>query len=298
MYQESLALDQVLSTPDRRRHERRPVRGMRHDSDRVQMLGYAIDLIRPEEVMLHMEHCIEAGQRSIIGNHNLHSLYLTPRTPGMDRIYEMADIIQLDSTPLVYFGKLLGYPIQPMHRSTYLDWREHFWSLANRKGWRIFYLGGAEGVVEAAQQALSARYPGAVIGGRSGYFDAGHGSQDNQAVLDLIHEFSPDVLFVGMGMPRQEQWIADNISDLPVCPILPVGAAFDYEAGVQKAAPRWMGAVGLEWLFRLVADPKRLFSRYCVEPWFLIKPALKDLKAARQRKKTRDQDQAATMSSA
>ena len=85
-------------------------------------------------------------------------------------------------------------------------------------------------------------------------------------------------------MPRQELWIVQNLAALPDAVILPVGAAFDYEAGAQKAAPRWMGPLGLEWLFRLAADPRRLFVRYCVEPWFLIGPALADLKAAGDRR--------------
>ncbi|HEY0053078.1 MAG TPA: WecB/TagA/CpsF family glycosyltransferase, partial [Caulobacteraceae bacterium] len=95
--------------------------------------------------------------------------------------------------------------------------------------------------------------------------------------------FRPDVLMVGMGMPRQELWILDHFEALPDCVILPVGAAFDYEAGVQAAAPRWMGRLGLEWLFRLAHDPKRLFVRYCVEPWTLVGPALGDLRRARRR---------------
>ena len=124
-----------------------------------------------------------------------------------------------------------------------------------------------------------------MVKGLSGYFDATPGSLGNTAVLAAIKDFAPHVLFVGMGMPRQELWIADNLASLPLVPILPVGAAFDYEAGVQKAAPRWMGRLGVEWLFRLFADPKRLFARYCIEPWFLIGPALGDVRAAMRRRK-------------
>lgn len=283
MYQDALTTDNGAEPHERRRQPRLPIRARRADAQRVRMLGGAIDLMRPEEVLRFLEDCVLREQQSVIGNHNLHSLYLLPRTPGMQRIYDLADVVQLDSTPLVWFGRLLKLPVRPFHRSTYLDWREHFWGLANRKGWRVLYVGGAEGVAQAAAARLQGLYPGAEIEGLSGYFDVTPGSLGNQAVLGAIRTFSPDVLFVGMGMPRQEIWIADNIGHLPPCPILPVGAAFDYEAGVQKAAPRWMGRLGLEWLFRLAVDPRRLFSRYCVEPWFLIGPALQDLKAARRR---------------
>lgn len=285
MYQEPHGVDQAKAAPDRRARERRPFRQQRRPEERVRILGEIVDLMRPEEVLLHVERCVEAGRRSVVANHNLHSLYLLPRTPGMRRIYDLADVVELDSTPLIHFARLLGLHSRPFHRCTYLDWRAHFWSLADRKGWRVLYVGGADGVAEQAAAQVFQRYPGAVLKGMTGYFDATPGSAGNEAVLAEVRDFRPDILFVGMGMPRQELWIADNIEALPNAVILPVGAAFDYEAGVQKAAPRWMGRMGIEWLFRLFADPKRLYARYCVEPWFLIGPALKDVREAWARRK-------------
>lgn len=285
MYHAPADFDPSGPPPDRRRAPRRPFRQSRRAQERIRLLGEPVDLVRPEEVLLHLERSIEAGVRSVIANHNLHSLYLIRRTPEMRRLYDAADLIELDSTPLIHFARLLGFPARPCHRCTYLDWRDHFWSLADRKGWRVLYVGGADGVAEEAARRLSARYPRATVAGLSGYFDAAPGSAGNAATLAAVQAFQPDVLFVGMGMPRQEVWIADNLADLPSVPILPVGAAFDYEAGVQKAAPRWMGPLGVEWLFRLMADPGRLFARYCVEPWFLIGPALADVKAALRRRR-------------
>jgi N-acetylglucosaminyldiphosphoundecaprenol N-acetyl-beta-D-mannosaminyltransferase len=163
---------------------------------------------------------------------------------------------------------------RPAHRCTYLDWREHFWNVAQREGWRVYYLGGVPGVVEAAAKALGERWVGLGIGGRDGYF----APEEEAAVVQAITAFQPHVLLVGMGMPLQEAFILRNLEALPPCVILPVGAAFDYEAGVQTPAPRWMGRMGLEWLFRLSRDPRRLFTRYCVEPWSLLGPAWEDLK--------------------
>ncbi|MDP1985989.1 WecB/TagA/CpsF family glycosyltransferase, partial [Phenylobacterium sp.] len=244
------------------------------------VLGGEIDLARPEEVMAALTAWVEADTPALIANHNLHSLYLLRRRPELATFFAAADLIEADSTPLLAFAALLGLPARPFHRCTYLDWRPHFWSLADRHGWRVFYLGAAPGVAQQAAERLSADYPGAAIGVHDGYFDAAPGSADNTAVREEIAAFAPDVLMVGMGMPRQELWILDNRAALPPCVILPVGAAFDYEAGAQKAAPRWMGRAGLEWLFRLVADPRRLWRRYGVEPWFLLGPALADLGVA------------------
>jgi N-acetylglucosaminyldiphosphoundecaprenol N-acetyl-beta-D-mannosaminyltransferase len=154
--------------------------------------------------------------------------------------------------------------------------------VADRKGWRVLSVGGGPGVGEAAALRLKAAYPCAEIAVHHGFFDARPDSAENAAVLARIADFRPHVLFVGMGMPRQELWIADNYDRLPPCVILSVGAAFDYEAGVQSAAPRWMGRAGIEWAYRLFRDPRRLFVRYCIEPWSLIPLALADIRAARR----------------
>ncbi len=283
MFQEQTGVPVATAPPDRRRTPRTKFRHRRRATERIRLLGEPIDLVRREELMEQLEQWVGDGQTRIVANHNLHSLYLIRREPEMRAMYDRADLIELDSTPLVHFARFLGLGTRGFHRCTYLDWREHFWSLANRNHWRVMYVGGASGVAEKAARRLSARYPGVVIATRDGYFDAAAGSAGNAATVAAVQAFQPDVLMVGMGMPRQEAWIARNHADLPPTVILPVGAAFDYEAGAQRAAPRWMGRFGLEWLFRLVVDPRRLFVRYCVEPWFLIGPALADIRAARRR---------------
>lgn len=278
MYHERDGFNLAIALPDRRRRVRRPHRMSRRVGERVRMLGEAMDLVRPEEVLRQTRCWVEDGVQAVVANHNLHSLYLVRRDAGMRAFYDQADLVQVDSKPLLWFGRLKGLPARGCHRSTYLDWRDHFWSLADRLGWRVMYVGGAEGVAATAARRLADRYPGAVLATRSGYFDAEPGADDNAAVIASIQAFEPNILLVGMGMPRQEAWIARNLAALPACVIFNVGAAFDYEAGAQKAAPRWMGALGLEWLFRLAGDPKRMFRRYCIEPWSLLGPAIRDLR--------------------
>jgi N-acetylglucosaminyldiphosphoundecaprenol N-acetyl-beta-D-mannosaminyltransferase len=269
--------------PDRRDDARREFRKARRAEERIVLLGEPIDLVKPEEVLHHMQRWILQRKKAIVANHNLNSLALMQRVPSMKAFYDKAELIELDSTPLVYFAKFLGLNSRPFHRCTYLDWRDHFWSLVNRNGWRVMYVGGTQEVVDTARERLMARYPRARISGCNGFFDATPGSQDNQDILDQATLFQPHILFVGMGMPRQELWIQQNLDALPDCVIFSVGAAFDYEAGAQKPAPRWMGRVGVEWLFRLLTDPKRLFKRYCVEPWILGDLIRADVTAAAKR---------------
>ena len=283
MFDQQMALSNVVAAPDRRVRSRVPHRLNRREGERIRLLGQVMDKVRPEEVMHQLEIWVENGVKAVIANHNLHSLHLIRTEPRLAEFYALADLVQIDSTPLIAFGRLVGRGTRRKHRSTYLDWREHFWSLADRKGWRVMFIGGAEGVADAAAERLKARHGRVDLAVRSGYFDATPGSEDNGRLVAEISECAPQVLLVGMGMPRQEIWIADHLDALPDCVVLNVGAAFDYEAGVQKAAPRWVGRLGLEWLYRLAVDPKRLFHRYCVEPWHLMGPIMDDLRAALRR---------------
>ena len=266
--------------PDRRSVVRRPIRVARRARERVRLLGQTVDLVRPEEVLHHVQAWVSQGCKALVANHNLNSLNLVRHHAEMADFYRKADLVEVDSAPLIAFARLLGIHGKAFHRCTYLDWRDHFWSLADRQGWRILYLGGAPGVAETARQRLSAAYPGATIAVRDGFFDATPGSADTLSVLAEIAAFRPQILFVGMGMPRQEQWISRNFHALPDSVIFSVGAAFDYEAGAQRPAPRWMGRMGLEWLYRLVRDPRRLAKRYLVEPWGLIDLIAADVLAA------------------
>lgn len=253
-----------------------PFRRQRRAEERMKALGAWLDFVKPEEVMLFLLRAVRARRQVVIANHNSHSLYLMRRERWLREFYDSADLVQVDSQPLILWSKLRGRAAQRFHRSTYLDWRETFWAMAAAEGLKVYFVGGEPGVADRATEALKSRWPGAEIGCHHGYFDCGDGAAANEEVLNKIAAFAPDVLLVGMGMPRQELWIHRNLDRLPHCAILPVGAAFDYEAGHQTAAPRWMGRLGVEWAYRLFADPRRMFSRYCIEPWFLLGAVLND----------------------
>ncbi|HEX2561724.1 WecB/TagA/CpsF family glycosyltransferase [Phenylobacterium sp.] len=247
--------------------------------ERIALLGAEVDLITPQEVMEALAGFVASGQPAVIANHNAHSLYLLRREPHLPAFFRTADLIEIDSRPMILWGRLLGLPVHGRHRCTYLDWREDFWSLAERKGWRVFYLGGAPGVAESGAERLRLRWPGLELAVRHGYFDARAESEENLDVVAQIRAYDPHVVLVGMGMPRQEAWIHQNRTAFRRGVFMPVGAALDYEAGVQSMAPRWLGPVGLEWLYRLATQPRRLAFRYLVEPWFLLPAMARDVAA-------------------
>jgi N-acetylglucosaminyldiphosphoundecaprenol N-acetyl-beta-D-mannosaminyltransferase len=255
------------------RHNRRP-------EERVRVLGGAMDLVRPEEVFHFVAGKVAARQSAIVANHNLHSLYLIRQDAKIAEFYRKSDLIEVDSVPLIFWARIVGRASRRFHRCTYLDWRDAFWRRAIAENWKVFFVGGAPGVGDKAAARIQSDWPGAQIQTHHGYFDVASDSAGNQAVVEAINAYRPDVLLVGMGMPRQEIWVLENQAKLGPCVAFTVGGAFDYEAGVQRPSPRWMGQVGMEWLFRLMVDPRRLFTRYCVEPWHLMGPALHDLRKA------------------
>lgn len=252
-----------------------------HPSRRIRLLGAEVDVTTPDDVLRFTEQRIRQGRKGLIANHNAHSLALMKRSAPMRAFYARADLIEVDSRPLIAWAQLMGLPLEGAHRSTYLDWRERFWALAAAHGWRVFHLGGAPGVAETAAARIRARWPGVRLAARHGYFDHDRNSAANRAVLAEIAAFNPDVVFVGMGMPLQEAWIDQNYEALPGV-VFSIGGAFDYEAGVQPLPPRWLGRLGLEWLYRFATQPRRLFHRYFVEPWALAPDALTDLVAYRR----------------
>jgi len=278
---ERLRADTATSGP------RRAYRLKRRPEERVVLLGQIMDMVRPEEVLHFVANHVAQGKRAIVANHNAHSLCLLRDNAELQAFYDRADLVEVDSRPLLMWAKLTGRNSQAFHRCTYLDWRDDFWEIAAVHGWRVFYLGSAPGVAATAVENLRKTRPALNIAVRDGFFDMTPGSAEGEAVLAEINAFRPDVLMVGMGMPRQEIWIHRTYDRLHPCVVMPVGAAFDYEAGVQKAAPRWMGRLGVEWLFRLAVDPRRLFHRYCVEPWRLLGLLAEDAMVSRRQRTLR-----------
>src|SRR6185295_1743238 len=107
---------------------------------RVRLLGAEMDVITPAETLAFAAGVVAAGGKAVVANHNTHSLFLLPRTPGLGDYFAGADIIQIDSTPMIAWGRLLGLPLSRAHRSTYLDWRDEFWRMADARRWRVYYL--------------------------------------------------------------------------------------------------------------------------------------------------------------
>lgn len=243
----------------------------------MNLLGITVYPLTIKDLHSLIAEAVTCSQQWIIANHNLHSIYLYHYDSKMRAFYAKADYIHLDGMAIVLLGKLLGLPLRREHRVTYADWTDPLMAESAQQGWRVFYLGSKPGVAESGAEFLRERFPSLQIATAHGYFDVRSDSQENRAVLEMINAYQPHVLMMGMGMPRQEHWVLDNLEHISANAILTAGAAIDYVAGAVPTPPRWAGRLGLEWLFRLLAEPKRLWRRYLVEPWFILRLFLTEL---------------------
>lgn len=244
------------------------------------LLDTAVDAFTTETFLSYLVDAVERDGQTLIANHNVNSLALHQRSAEFRRFYERADAIFIDGMPVVGMTRLLGQDVHAENRIGVLDWIWPFAALAEESGWHVVHVGGTDTVRHGAKAELREQHPGLRLTTINGYFDASPGA-GTQALLDRLAALEPDVILVGMGMPRQERWVLENLDSLPACPIITVGGIFGYLAGDRPTPPRWLGPLGLEWAYRLATEPTRLWRRYLVEPTVLVSPLLREAARAR-----------------
>ena len=249
--------------------------------ERYRVLDTVVDAFDVHTFMAHLSEHVGTGTTHVIANHNLHSLALFERSAPLRTFYDVADAVFIDGMPVVWLARIEGQPARASHRIGVLDWIWPLAEQAERKSWTLLHLGSTDAVNERARHLLLARHPDLRLVTINGFFDPTPGSTENASILERIRVAAPDVLLVGMGMPRQEQWVLENLHDLPPAVVVTVGGIFGYLGGDRPTAPRWMGRMGLEWLFRLVTEPGRLWHRYLVEPIVLVRPVLRAFRRRR-----------------
>jgi N-acetylglucosaminyldiphosphoundecaprenol N-acetyl-beta-D-mannosaminyltransferase len=192
---------------------------------------------------------------------NAHHLVLLQQDALLRDIYGRAFLVVPDGVPLLWAARLLGQRLNGRVNGT--DLFETLCARAAERGLRVFMLGGREGAADAAATVLTARHPGLRICGTAcppiGFEDD---PIESALVLDAIRAAQPNLLFVGLGAPKQEYWMYRNCARLGVPVSLGIGVSFEFVGGVVRRAPRWMQRAGLEWLHRVGSEPARLWQRY------------------------------------
>jgi N-acetylglucosaminyldiphosphoundecaprenol N-acetyl-beta-D-mannosaminyltransferase len=242
----------------------------------ISLFGFRVDTFSDKEVVALVSYAINGHKNYILGHHNFHSLYLCQRVPRMLDFYSIADHILIDGMSLVLLGRIFSLPLTRENRATSLDFMPLLLPEAAKLGWRIYYLGSKPGVADRGAARLRDEYPGVQIRTRDGYFDSEKSSAENREVLEDIKSYAPHILFVGMGMPRQELWLLENREDIGVPITFACGAYIDYIAGEISHTPRWLTRFYIEWLYRLLSEPRRLSRRYLLEPWCVVSHILRE----------------------
>jgi N-acetylglucosaminyldiphosphoundecaprenol N-acetyl-beta-D-mannosaminyltransferase len=215
-----------------------------------------------------------AGSRACVFSANVDQLVRYRRSAGFRQAYGTADLIVPDGMPVVWAARLLGRPVA--ERVTGIDLMHGLCHLAARAQRRCFLLGSEVDVARAAAQNLGHLFPGLVVGGwHDGYFSA------DAPVVAAVNAARPDLLFVGMGSPRQEFWLQRNFGRLSCRLALPVGGAFEVIAGRKKRAPRLAQRSGMEWAWRLLQDPRRLGRRYLIDDLEFLALVFAELRSRR-----------------
>jgi len=222
-----------------------------------------------------VDRLIRRGQPSFIITANVQYAMLSDGDPRLAEVNRQAAFLVADGMPIVWYSRLLGRRLPERVAGSDL-----IYLLARRaaeRGHRLFFLGGRPGVAAAAATLLSWKYPGLQVAGIEAPEIESLSKEGHRRLVERIRDARPDLLLAALGQPKGELWLAANFRVLGVAVSVQVGATFDFVAGQAVRAPRWMQAIGLEWLHRMCCDPKRLGPRYAGNARFLVKAVLRDL---------------------
>jgi N-acetylglucosaminyldiphosphoundecaprenol N-acetyl-beta-D-mannosaminyltransferase len=242
--------------------------------DRVWVWGVPFAPFSMADTLSAIEGLIQARQPTYFITANVHYAMLSHQNADVVAINDRAAFILADGAPLVWASRLQHAALP--ERVAGSDLIFELSALAARKGYRLFFLGGPEGVAVEAARRLTDRYPGLQVVGTECPPFRKPTPEEEEALADRIRAANPDILFVAFGQPKGERWIVSNLERLAVPVSVQVGASLDFAAGRIRRAPRWMQKSGLEWAFRLSREPRRLLGRYASNALFIARMVARD----------------------
>jgi N-acetylglucosaminyldiphosphoundecaprenol N-acetyl-beta-D-mannosaminyltransferase len=233
---------------------------------RVDILGTPIDNMTMDQTIDLIANAIDNNQRISHTVVNAGKIVLMHKDPQLKESVVTADIINADGQGVVWASRFLGQPI--VERVTGIDLMDKLVELAYRKRYKIFFFGAKDHVLNSVISHYSTKYSHNIVAGyRNGYFK----KSEERAIAQQISDSGANILFVAISSPTKEKFLYENRDLLSkVNFTMGVGGSFDVVAGLVKRAPRWMQHNGLEWLYRVYQEPKRMFKRYLVGNWRFI----------------------------
>ena len=241
---------------------------------RIKFMNTDIDNLTMAETLNEIDKLIQKKNCSYVVPPNVDHIVRLEKDEELQKVYKNASLILTDGKPLIWISKWYKTPIKEKISGS--DLFPRVCQLAANKNYTMYLLGAAEGVADTAARNLMKKYPGLnIVGTYSPPFGFEKNEQEMNKIKTQIQDVHPDILIVGLGCPKQEKFMYYNCKELGVPISFGLGASIDFEAGNIKRAPKWMSNHGLEWLYRFLKEPKRLFKRYFVDDLKIIQVARK-----------------------
>ena len=236
---------------------------------KVNILGVQISSISNNELLAAFTQHILHKEKKQVCITPVNSVMAAIKSEQVKNIYNNADYVLCDGMPIKWAASFLNTPI--VERITGLDLLPNLVALSAKHDFSIFLLGASPGLGDKLKDIILTKYPQAkVVGVYVPPFMAVFTDEENDKMITAVNAASPDVLLVSLTAPKQDIWIAENKHALNATLMVGIGGAFEVMAGLAKRAPKWVQKAGLEWFYRFIQEPKRLFRRYFIEaPLFI-----------------------------
>lgn len=236
---------------------------------RMRFMNTYLDSVTRREAIAHIEQCIAERRIGHVITPNVDQIVRIERDAYFKEICEHAELLLADGHPLLWIARWYGTPIKEKISGS--DLVPNLCELAARKGYSVFFLGAAPGVAQKAVEKLWERLPDLKV---AGVYSPPLGFEKDEAekkkIVQMLRNSHADMLFVGMGVPKQDVFIYENMGKYQIPMSFSIGGTIDFIAGEQRRAPQWMSNHGLEWFYRLLHDPKRMFKRYFIDDFRII----------------------------
>jgi N-acetylglucosaminyldiphosphoundecaprenol N-acetyl-beta-D-mannosaminyltransferase len=231
------------------------------DIQRCEVLGVEISAVNMPIAVRQIHFWIDTRQQNYVCITGVHGVMESQLDPKLKQIHNRAGMVTPDGMPMVWVNKLAGN--SHVSRVYGPDLMAEVCRIGVERNYKHFLYGGGEGVAEKLAEKLREKFPGIqIVGTHTPPFRA-ISEEEDLAIVEKINQSGADIVWVGLSTPKQEHWMSKHLNRIDSPVMIGVGAAFDFHAGLKSQAPRFMQKLGMEWFFRLVTEPRRLWKRYC-----------------------------------
>lgn len=242
--------------------------------NRIHFMNIEIDNVTTDEAVNLIKKCINDNEKMFVVTPNVDHMVKLQANDSFLNAYKNAGLVAVDGTPIMVAAKWYGTPLKEKITGPKLT--EETVKMAAANGFSIFVLGAGPGIGDRAAKQLLKKYPGFhYVGSYSPPFGFEKRIDERRKIIDIVNQAKPQIVITGMGSPKTEVFLNEIYKELDANVSLSVGAAIDFCAGTTKRCPHFINAIGMEWFYRFLKEPKRMFKRYFIDDVGFIKLVFK-----------------------